>query len=121
MNDPRVRALLLFLLAITFGVLIFGGTIIHRDKPPIPAVVRAENGQVVFTSEDVKNGQKLTISALVKAQAGITSVEAQIDLANGTTEKIALTPSAGEMTDDTSAAAGLGRKGLTSNWQPYVL
>ena len=62
MNDPRVRALLLFLLAITFGVLIFGGTIIHRDKPPIPAVVRAENGQVVFTSEDVKNGQKLYLS-----------------------------------------------------------
>ena len=49
-------------LAITFGVLIFGGTIIHRDKPPIPAVVRAENGQVVFTSEDVKNGQKLYLS-----------------------------------------------------------
>ncbi len=62
MNDPRVRALLLFLLAITFGVLIFGGTIIHRDKPPIPSVVRAENGQVVFTSEDVKNGQKLYLS-----------------------------------------------------------
>lgn len=58
----RIRALLLFLLAITFGVLIFGGTIIHRDKPPIPAVVRAENGQVVFTSEDVKNGQKLYLS-----------------------------------------------------------
>ncbi len=62
MNDPRIRALLLFLLAITFGVLIFGGTIIHRDKPPIPAVVRAESGQVVFTSEDVKNGQKLYLS-----------------------------------------------------------
>src|SRR5271157_1211817 len=62
MNDPGVRALLLFLLAITFGVLIFGGTIIHRDKPPIPAVVRAENGQVVFTSEDVENGQKLYLS-----------------------------------------------------------
>ena len=62
MNDPRVRALLLFLLAITFGVLIFGGTIIHRDKPPIPGVVRAENGQIVFTSEDVKNGQKLYLS-----------------------------------------------------------
>ena len=62
MNDPRVRALLLFLLAITFGVLIFGGTIIHRDKPPIAAIVRAENGQIVFTSEDVKNGQKLYLS-----------------------------------------------------------
>ncbi|MGO9310104.1 MAG: cbb3-type cytochrome c oxidase subunit I, partial [Spirochaetia bacterium] len=62
MNDPRVRALLLFLLAITFGVLIFGGAIIHRDKPPVPATVRAESGQVVFTAEDVKNGQKLYLS-----------------------------------------------------------
>jgi nitric oxide reductase subunit B len=61
-NDPRVRALLLFILAITFGVLIFGGSIIHREKPPIPAVARAEGGQVVFTSEDVKNGQKLYLS-----------------------------------------------------------
>ena len=34
MNDPRVRALLLFILAITFGVLLFGGYLIHREKPP---------------------------------------------------------------------------------------
>ena len=62
MNDPRVRALLLFLLAITFGVLLFGGSLIHREKPPIAAVARAENGQVVFTRDDVKNGQKLYLS-----------------------------------------------------------
>lgn len=32
---PRLKALLLFLLVICFGVLIFGGYMIKRDKPPI--------------------------------------------------------------------------------------
>lgn len=62
MNDPRVRALLLFVLAITFGVLIFGGTLIHREKPPVPAAVRSEDGAVVFTGSDVKSGQRLYLS-----------------------------------------------------------
>jgi nitric oxide reductase subunit B len=62
MNNPRVRALLLFLLAITFGVLLFGGYLIHREKPPIPGTVTSENGGQVFTRNDVKNGQKLYLS-----------------------------------------------------------
>jgi nitric oxide reductase subunit B len=62
MKDPRVRALLLFLLAITFGVLLFGGYIIHRDKPPIPATVVSDAGTAVFTRADVTNGQKLYLS-----------------------------------------------------------
>jgi len=59
MKDPRVRALLLFLLAITFGVLLFGGYLIDRQKPPIPATVVSDSGATVFTREDVKSGQKL--------------------------------------------------------------
>lgn len=62
MKDPRVRALLLFLLAITFGVLIFGGYLIHRDKPPIPGTVVSGTGATLFTGADVKNGQKLYLS-----------------------------------------------------------
>ena len=62
MKDPRVRALLLFLLAITFGVLIFGGYLIHRDKPPIPGTVVSDTGATLFTGADVKNGQKLYLS-----------------------------------------------------------
>ena len=62
MNDPRIRALLLFLLVITFGVLIFGGVLIHRQKPPVPAVVRSEGGEVLFTGDDIKSGQKLYLS-----------------------------------------------------------
>jgi nitric oxide reductase subunit B len=62
MNDPRARAILLFVLAVTFGVLIFGGTLIHREKPPIPKTVHTESGQVVFTGEEVKSGQALYLS-----------------------------------------------------------
>jgi len=62
MKNPRARALLLFLLAITFGVLIFGGYLIHRDKPPIPGTVVSDTGATLFTGADVKNGQKLYLS-----------------------------------------------------------
>ena len=62
MKDPRVRALLLFLLAITFGVLLFGGYIIHREKPPIPATVVSDAGATVFTKAEVTGGQKLYLS-----------------------------------------------------------
>jgi nitric oxide reductase subunit B len=62
MKDPRIRALLLFLLIITFGVLLFGGYLIHREKPPIAATVVSDSGTSLFTRDDVKNGQKLYLS-----------------------------------------------------------
>ncbi|HPO46654.1 MAG TPA: nitric-oxide reductase large subunit, partial [Spirochaetota bacterium] len=62
MNNPRVRAVLLFLLALAFGVLIFGGYLIKRDKPPIPAVVKSESGAVVFSGSDVIDGQNYYFS-----------------------------------------------------------
>ncbi len=62
MKDPRVRALLLFVLALTFGVLLFGGYLIHREKPPIAGSVVSENGTVLFSRDDVKQGQNLYLS-----------------------------------------------------------
>jgi nitric oxide reductase subunit B len=62
MNNPKVRALLLFMLALTFGVLLFGGYLIHREKPPIAATVTSAAGGTLFTRDDVKNGQKLYLS-----------------------------------------------------------
>ena len=62
MKDPRIRALLLFLLALTFGVLLLGGALIHRDKPPIAGTVVTDTGSTLFTAVDVKNGQKLYLS-----------------------------------------------------------
>ena len=57
MIGSRVRATLLFLLAICFGVLIFGGYMIRKQKPPIPAAVVAESGGTVFTGADISGGQ----------------------------------------------------------------
>ena len=62
MMNPRIRALLLFFLAITFGVLLFSGYLIKKEKPPIPAMVTSEKGEQLFTRDDVKNGQKLYLS-----------------------------------------------------------
>ncbi len=58
MQDSRVRAVLLFVLALAFGVLIFGGVLIHRDKPPVPERVATQDGRVLFTGDDIKAGQR---------------------------------------------------------------
>jgi nitric oxide reductase subunit B len=57
MENPRVRAVLLFLLGLTFGVLILGGQLINKHKPPIPETVRTPSGETVFTAGDVHEGQ----------------------------------------------------------------
>lgn len=50
------------MLALTFGVLIFGGYLINREKPPIPDRAVAENGDVVFTGKDIMAGQQFYFS-----------------------------------------------------------
>jgi nitric oxide reductase subunit B len=46
------------MLAACFGILLIGGRLIHRDKPPIPESVVTGHGQVVFTGADVMAGQQ---------------------------------------------------------------
>ncbi len=60
--NPKVRAILLFLLVLAFGVLIFGGYLINKEKPPIPEVVKTESGEVVFTGKDIIDGQNYYFS-----------------------------------------------------------
>lgn len=62
MISAKARAVLLFLLVLAFGVLIFGGYLIKKEKPPIPEVVKTETGEVVFTGKDVIDGQKYYFS-----------------------------------------------------------
>ena len=57
MIKSQVRAFLLFILVICFGVLIFGGYIINREKPPIPAEIKDQSGAVILTGEDIIDGQ----------------------------------------------------------------
>ncbi len=62
MTNSKVRAILLFLLVLAFGVLIFGGYLIKKEKPPIPEVVKTEAGEVVFTGQDIIDGQNYYFS-----------------------------------------------------------
>jgi nitric oxide reductase subunit B len=62
MQSSKTKAALLFLLTLTFGVLLLGGYLIHRDKPPIPATVVADDGHAVYSGEDVTAGQSYFMS-----------------------------------------------------------
>ncbi len=62
MNNPKVRATLIFVLILAFGVLIFGGYLIKKEKPPIPETVKTESGEIVFTAKDILAGQSYYFS-----------------------------------------------------------
>ena len=62
MISNRVRIILLLVLVFTFAVLIGGGYLIDREKPPIPARVLAENGKILFTDSDLMAGQQYYFS-----------------------------------------------------------
>ncbi len=57
-----MKAVLLFVLGIMFGVLLFGGYLINRGKPPVPAVAKTEDGRIIFTRAELKEGQSLYFS-----------------------------------------------------------
>jgi len=62
MNNPKIRAILLFFLVVCFGVLLYGGYRINREKPPIPDTVTDPAGRVIFSGEDILNGQNYYFS-----------------------------------------------------------
>jgi nitric oxide reductase subunit B len=62
MLKSQWRAVLLFLLILCFGVLIFGGYLIKKEKPPIPEKVMNPDGVVLFTGDDIIKGQNYYFS-----------------------------------------------------------
>lgn len=46
-------------MVISFGVLLYYGKEIYREAPPIPEKVVTENGQTLFTGQDIKDGQNV--------------------------------------------------------------
>jgi len=46
-------------IVISFSVLLFFGRQIYRDKPPIPTEVITTDGTVLFTGQDIKDGQNI--------------------------------------------------------------
>ena len=47
------------LLIVSFSVLIWVGTEIHRVMPPIPAKVVSESGEVLYTRADIDRGRQV--------------------------------------------------------------
>ena len=62
MTNPKIRAIFLFFLALTFGVLIFGGYLINKEKPPIPAKIITSSGETIITGKDIIDGQNYYFS-----------------------------------------------------------
>ena len=49
----------LAVMTISFGVLLYYGREIYRQAPPIPAKVVTEDGKLLFTGQDIKDGQNV--------------------------------------------------------------
>jgi len=62
MISSKTKAILLFMLTLTFGVLLFGGYMIHKEKPPIPKTVVSTDGRTLFGEEDIVGGQEYWMS-----------------------------------------------------------
>ncbi|MFH0728304.1 MAG: nitric-oxide reductase large subunit [Pseudomonadota bacterium] len=62
MTNPKIRAIFLFFLILAFGVLIFGGYLINKAKPPIPEKIVSLSGDTIMTEADIMNGQNFYFS-----------------------------------------------------------
>ncbi len=58
-SQRKLWAGLIALLAISFGVLLWVGTEIHRVMPPIPEQVVASDGRIVYTRADIETGRQV--------------------------------------------------------------
>ncbi|HUQ53968.1 MAG TPA: nitric-oxide reductase large subunit, partial [Gammaproteobacteria bacterium] len=60
MENPRKLWIALgVLLTLSFGVLLFMGSEIYRQAPPVPERVVAESGELLYRGEDVRQGRRV--------------------------------------------------------------
>ena len=59
MNTKRLWIGFIAVMLISFAVLLFFGRQIYREKPPIPKEVVTTTGTVLFTGQDIKDGQNI--------------------------------------------------------------
>ena len=55
----RLWVVLTVSMVVMFSILLYFGSEIYHQAPPIPSVVQSEDGTVVYTSEDIMQGQKV--------------------------------------------------------------
>ena len=59
MNAKKLWISFMLVMTISFAVLIYFGREIYRQAPPIPEKVMTPNGTVLFTGQDIKDGQNV--------------------------------------------------------------
>jgi nitric oxide reductase subunit B len=59
MNTKKLWLGFIAVMLISFGVLIYYGGQIYREKPPIPATVETVSGKVLFSGQDIRDGQNI--------------------------------------------------------------
>ena len=59
MNSKKLWIGFILVMVISFGILGYYGREIYREAPPIPEKVVTEDGTVVFTAADIKDGQNV--------------------------------------------------------------
>jgi nitric oxide reductase subunit B len=59
MKTKRLWFGFIAVILISFSVLLFFGRQIYREKPPLPKEVRTTDGTVLFTGQDIKDGQNI--------------------------------------------------------------
>ena len=59
MNTKKLWFGFIAVMVISFGVLLYYGREIYREAPPIPDKVVTEDGTVLFTGQDIKDGQNV--------------------------------------------------------------
>lgn len=59
MNTKKLWVGLILTIVISFSVLIYFGTEIYRQAPPVPKEVKSSSGEVVFTESEIKDGQNV--------------------------------------------------------------
>ena len=59
MSTKKLWISFLLVMTISFSVLIYYGGVIFRQAPPIPDKVITESGKVLFTGQDIKDGQNV--------------------------------------------------------------
>ncbi len=55
----RLWIILAIGMIVMFGILLFLGREIYQQAPPIPALVKSESGETLFTLEDIETGQNI--------------------------------------------------------------
>lgn len=71
MGNRNLWRWLAFIFVLSFGALGFLGWQIHQEAPPIPARVVTDNGEVLFTGEQIRRGQQVWLAAGGQQQGSV--------------------------------------------------